>query len=131
VGPRRELEGPKRVMDGCESSGIGSEPVGDARSHYGSMRATTCHDLSFCEPIPHRVRFDVSMINAIRQVRQLGEGAKARGTERDRNQEVAREVFPEAVLPAPDAFHRNRSGIGEWIAAIRRSTRPWRRAIGI
>ena len=115
-------------MDGCESSDIGSEPVGDTRSHDGSGRATTCRNLSFCEPVSRRVRFDISMINAIRQVRQLGEGAEARGAERDRNPE---EVFPEAVVPAPDAFHRNRSGIGEWIAAVRRSTRPWRRAIGI
>ena len=70
------------------------------------------------------------MINAIRQVRERGEGTEARESERDRDPEVARGAFPEAVVSAPDAFHRNRSEIGEWIAAVRRSTRRWRRAIG-
>jgi hypothetical protein len=117
------------VTDGCESSNI--ESGDDARRHSGSMRASTGGNLSFCKPASHRVRFDISMINAIRQVSQRGEGTEAREVERDRNPEVAREVFHEAVVPAPHAFHRNRSGIGKWIAAVRRSTRPWRRAIGI
>jgi hypothetical protein len=90
-----------------------------------------CGNLLFCEPALHRVRFDISMTNAIRHVRQGGEGTEAQGAERDRDPDVARGVFPEAVVLAPDALHRNRSGIGDWIAGIRRSTRPWRRAIGI
>ena len=118
------------MTDGCESSNIESGDVGDARWHSRSMRASTGGKLSFCEPTSHRVRFDVSMTNAIRQGRQRGEGTEARGAERDRDPEVPHGVFPEAVVPAPNAFHRNRSGIGEWIAGIRRSTRPWRRAIG-
>jgi hypothetical protein len=119
------------VTDGCESSNIESGDVGDARRQSRSMRASTGGNLSFCKPASHRVRFDVSMTNAIRRVSQRGEGTKAQGAERDRDPEVAHGVFPEAVLPAPGAFHRNRSGIGEWIAGIRRWTRPWRRAIGI
>ena len=87
--------------------------------------------MSFCEPVSYRVRFDASMINAIRQVRERGEGTEARASERDSDPEVARGAFPEAVVSAPDAFHRNRSGIGKCMAAVRRSTRPWRRAIGI
>jgi len=88
-------------------------------------------NLLFCDPALHRVRFDISMTNAIRHVRQRGEGAETQGAERDRDPDVARGVFPEAVVLAPDALHRNRSGIGEWIAGVRRSTRPLRRAIGI
>lgn len=123
--------GPKPVMDGGDGSDIASGHGGDARWHSRSMRVRTGRDLSFCEPASHRVRFDVSMTNAIRQVKQRGKGTEARGEERDSDPEAARGVFPEAVVPAPDAFHRDRFGIGEWIAGIRRSTRPWRRAIGI
>jgi hypothetical protein len=90
-----------------------------------------CGNLLFCEPALHRVRFDISMTNAIRHVRQGGEGAEAQGAERDGDPDVARGVFPEAVVPAPDTLYRSRSAIGEWIAGIRRSTRPWRRAIRI
>ena len=133
--PRRgstsRTRGPETVTDGCESSNIESGDVGDARRHSGSMRASSVGNLSFCKPASHRVRFDISMTNAIRQINQRGEATEAREAERDRDPKVAREVFPEAVVPAQDAFHGNRSGIGEWIAAVRRSTRPWRRAIGI
>jgi hypothetical protein len=130
VGPRREREG-ETVTDGFESSNIESGDVGDARRHSGSMLASTGGNPSFCEPASHRLRFDISMTNVIRQVSQRSEGTEARGVERDRDPEVAHGVFPEAGVPAPGALHRNRSGIGEWIAGIRRWTRPWRRAIGI
>jgi len=68
---------------------------------------------------------DVSTTDAIRR----GAGAEARGAERDRDPDAAREAFAESDVPGSDALHRTRSAIGEWIAGIRRSTRPWRRAI--
>jgi len=68
---------------------------------------------------------DISMTDAIHR----GEGAEAPGAERDRDPDAAREAFAESDVPPPDASHRTRSAIGEWIAGIRRSTRPWRRAI--
>ena len=131
VGSLPEREAPKPLMDGRESSDIESGDAEGARLRSRSVRATTGCNQSLCEPALHRVRFDISMTNAIRQVSQRGEGAEARGVERDRDPDVAREVFPEAVVPAPDVLYRNRSGIGEWIAGIRRSTRTWRRAIAI
>jgi MoaA/NifB/PqqE/SkfB family radical SAM enzyme len=70
---------------------------------------------------------DISTSDAIRR----GEGAEARGAERDRDPDAAHEAFAESVVPAPDALPRTRSAIGEWIAGIRRSTRPWRRAVRI
>jgi len=72
---------------------------------------------------------DISTTDAVRHVRQRGEGAEARGAERDRDPDAAREAFAESDVPAPDALHRTRSAIGEWIAGIRQSTRPWRRAM--
>ena len=68
---------------------------------------------------------DISINNAIDSVGQ----AEARGAERDRDPNRAREAFAGSIVPAPDALHRTRSAIGEWIAGIRRSTRPWRRAM--
>ena len=116
---------------GVKSSNIESGDAGGAGCVPAPFGATIPRNLSFCEPASRRVRFDISMTNSIRHLRHRGEGTEAQGAERDRDPDVTHGVFPEAVVPAPDALHRNRSAIGEWIAGIRRSTRPWRRAIRI
>jgi Radical SAM superfamily len=72
---------------------------------------------------------DIRTTDAVRHVIHRDEGAEARGAERDRDPGVAREAFSESEVPAADSLHRTRSAIGEWIAGIRQSTRPWRRAI--
>ena len=72
---------------------------------------------------------DIRTTDAVRQVIHCDEGAEARGAERDRDPGVAREAFSQSEVPAADSLHRTRSAIDEWIAGIRQSTRPWRRAI--
>jgi hypothetical protein len=107
-----------------------SDFVGDAWSHSRSMPARSGRDLSSGGPDSNRVRFDVSMTNAIRQLKRREEGAESGGAERALDPEVMRGASLEAFVPARELFLRDRSGIGEWIAGIRRSTRPWRRVIG-
>jgi hypothetical protein len=66
---------------------------------------------------------DISVTNAVDTVAQ----AEAREGEQDRDPNAGDETF--AVVTPPDALHRTRSAFGEWIGGIRRSTRPWRRAM--
>ena len=70
---------------------------------------------------------DTSLTNAMDTVAQ----AETRGAERNSDSNAASGEAFVPLVPAPGALHRTRSAIGEWITGIRRSTRPWRRAIRV
>jgi Radical SAM superfamily/Iron-sulfur cluster-binding domain len=55
--------------------------------------------------------------------------AETRELERDRDSKAGGEAFAAHIVAPPDALPNTRSPLVEWIAGIRRSTRPWRRAM--